>query len=140
MIHGVTLLGLVVPGETVPVQGPAGPVHVSGEPAAPLVVFRLDGWEPDPEGGPYGPDEAQGHRTIRLMEEVGCAVADDRIDAPDVARLALALKLPGGRVIEVLVPVTEQVIRAIEDDGRIDPQEALAIAGSIVSGVMRLRA
>ena len=81
MIHGVTLLGLVMPGETVPVQGPAGPVHVSGEPAAPLVVFRVDGWEPDPEGGPYGPDEAQGHRVIRLMEEVG-PPWQDRIDAP----------------------------------------------------------
>jgi len=28
----------------------------------------------------------------------------------------------------------------LEDDGRIDLQEALAIAGAIVSGVMRLRA
>ena len=140
MIHGVTLLGLVLPGESVPVQGPEGPVVVSGEPAAPLVLYRIDGWEPDPEGGPYGPDEAQGHRVIRLMEEVGTALANDRIDAPDVARLALALQLPGGRVIEVLVPVTEQVIRALEDDGRIDAQEALAIAGSIISAVLALRA
>jgi hypothetical protein len=28
----------------------------------------------------------------------------------------------------------------VEDDGRIDLQEAVAIAGAIVSGVMRLRA
>ena len=140
MIHGVTLLGLVLPGETVPVQGPAGPVHVSGEPAAPLVVFRVDGWEPDPEGGPYGPDEAQGHRVIRLMEEVGRAAADDRLDAEDVARLALALQLPGGRVIEVLVPVAEQVLRALEDDGKVDAKEAISIAGSIISAVLALRA
>lgn len=140
MIHGVTLLGLVMPGESVPIQGPAGPVHVSGEPAAPLVVYRVDGWEPDPEGGPYGPDEAQGHRVLRLMEEVGSALANDRLDAPDVARLALALKLPGGRVIEVLVPVAEQVLRALEDDGRIDAQEAMSIAGSVISAVLTLRA
>ena len=140
MIHGVTLMGLVMPGESVPIQGPAGPVHVSGEPAAPLVVFRVDGWEPDPEGGPYGPDEAQGHRLIRLMEEVGSALANDRIDAPDVARLALALQLPGGRVIEVLVPVAEQVLRALEDDGKVDAKEAVSIAGSIISAVLALRA
>ena len=121
MIQGVTLLGLVMPGETVPVQGPAGPVHVSGEPAAPLVVFRVDGWEPDPEGGPYGPDEAQGHRVIRLMEEVGTALANDRIDAPDVAGLARAWWRDWGGM-------------------RQRVEEALAIAGAIVSGVMRLRA
>jgi len=103
-------------------------------------VYRVNGWEPDPEGGPYGPDEAQGHRVIRLLEEVGTALANDRIDAPDVARLALALQLPGGRVIEVLVPVAEQVLRALEDDGRIDAQEAMSIAGSIVSAVLTLRA
>jgi hypothetical protein len=103
-------------------------------------VFRVDGWEPDPEGGPYGPDEAQGHRLIRLMEEVGSALANDRIDAEDVARLALALKLPGGRVIEVLVPVTEQVLRALEDDGKVDAKEAVSIAGSIISAVLTLRA
>lgn len=138
-MNGVTLMGLVAPQEEIIVAGPAGLVCIEGEPAAPLAVFRIDGWEPN--GTPDGlADEAQGHRLLALMESVGNAVADDRIDAPDVARLALALQLPGGRVIEVLVPVTEQVIRALEDDGRIDAQEALAIAGAIVSGVMRLRA
>ncbi len=141
MLYGVTLLGLVVPGETVPVQGPAGPVNVSGEPAAPLALFRIDGWEPNDNDSPAALQaEAQGHRVLDLMESVGKAAADDRIDAEDVARLALTLRIPGGRVVEVLVPVTQEVVRALADDGRIDLQEALAIAGAIVSGVMRLRA
>ena len=115
-------------------------MQVSGEPAAPLAVFRVDGWEPDPEGGQYGPDEGQGHRVLRLVEEVGRAAADDRLDAEDVARLALALQLPGGQVIQVLVPVAEQVLRALEDDGRVDATEALSIAGSLLSAVLALRA
>ena len=49
-------------------------------------------------------------------------------------------QLPGGRVIEVLVPVAEQVLRALEDDGRIDATEALSIAGSLFSAVLALRA
>ena len=74
------------------------------------------------------------------MEEVGRAAADDRLDAEDVARLALALQLPGGQVIQVLVPVAEQVLRALEDDGRVDATEALSIAGSLLSAVLALRA
>jgi hypothetical protein len=92
------------------------------------------------EGGQYGPDQAQGHRVLRLMEGVGRAAADDRLDAEDVARLALALELPGGRVVQVLVPVAEQVLSALEDDGRVDAKETLSIAGSLFSAVLALRA
>jgi hypothetical protein len=140
MVYGVTLLGLVVPGESVPVQGPVGPVRVSGEPAAPLALFRVDGWELSDNDSPAAIQaDAQGFRVLELMEAVGNAASDDRLDAEDVARLAVSLKLPGGRVVEVLVPVTEQIIQALEDDGRIDLAEAAAISGSILSGVLTLR-
>jgi hypothetical protein len=140
MINGVTLMGLVhPPGEKVPIAGPAGPVSISGEPAAPLAVFRIEGWEPGntPDGLA---DEAQGHKVLRLMESVGQAAANDRLDAADVGKLALTLHLPGGRIIEGRVPVAERVIEALQDDGRVDTQEALGIAGSIISAVISLKA
>jgi hypothetical protein len=139
MLQGVTFMGLVAPGASATIAGPNGPVAIEGEPAAPLALFRVDGWEPN--GTPDGlADEAQGHRLLRLMESVGTAMANDRVDADDVGRLALDLHLPGGKVIQALIPATKQVIAALENDGRIDPKEALAIAGSIVSGVLTLRA
>ena len=52
MIQGVTLLGLVLPGEDVPVQGPEGPVVVSGEPAAPLALYRMTAGSRTPRAAP----------------------------------------------------------------------------------------
>ena len=136
MINGVTLLGLV--DGQVTLQGPTRPTTVEPEPAAPLVVFRIDGWEPN--GTPDGQaDERQGHHVLQLMESVGQAAADDRIDAAEVANLAVTLDLPGGRIISGLLPVTQQVLEALQDDGRVDTQEALAIAGSIISAVLAMR-
>lgn len=136
MLNGVTLMGLALEAK---VQGPEGPVTIQPEPAAPLVFFRLDGWEPN--GTPDGQaDEAQGHRVMELMESVGQAAANNRLDAADVGKLALTLQLPGGQVIEGLVPVADKVIDALQDDGRVDMQEALAIAGSLISAVITLKA
>lgn len=139
MLSGVTLMGLVAPGEKVTIGGPTGPVTIEAEPAAPLAVFRLENWPPNGETPEALQAEVQGHRVLDLMQAVGNAAADDRIDAEDVARLAVAFKLPGGRVVEVLVPVTEEIIQALEDDGRIDLSEAAAISGSILSGVLALK-
>jgi len=133
MINGVTLMGLV--DGDVRVQGPTGPVTISPEPAAPLVAFRVNGWEPN--GTPDGlADERQGHKVLGLMEDVGQAMADDRIDAQEIGTLSVAFQLPGGRVISGLIPVTQQVVDALEDDGRVDTKEALAIVGSIISVVL----
>ena len=136
MINGVTLLGLV--DGPVNLQGPTRPVTVEPEPAAPLVVYRINGWEPN--GTPDGlADERQGHHLLALMESVGQAAADDRLDAADVASLAVTLQLPGGRIISGLLPVAQQVVDALQDDGRVDTQEALAISGSIISAVLAMR-
>ncbi len=133
MINGVTLLGLA--DGPVTLQGPTRPVTVEAEPAAPLAVFRLEGWEPN--GTPDGlADERQGHKVLGLMEDVGQAMADDRIDAQEIGTLSVAFQLPGGRVISGLIPVTQQVVDALEDDGRVDTKEALAIVGSIISVVL----
>ena len=139
MLSGVTLMGLVAPGEKVTIGGPTGPVTIEGEPAAPLAVFRMENWPPNGETPEALQAEVQGHRVLDLMTAVGNAAADDRLDAEDVAHLVVALKLPGGRVVEVLVPVTEEILQALEDDGRIDAQEAMSIAGTVISGVLTLR-
>ena len=139
MLQGVTLMGLVAPGESVTIGGPAGPVTIQGEPAAPLVVYRMEGWEPNdtPDGQA---DEAQGHKVIRLMEQVGQALANDRIDAADMGTLAVSLQIPGGEILQALVPVAAQVIAALENDGKITAQEAMSIAGAIISAVLTMRA
>lgn len=76
---------------------------------------------------------------MQLMESVGQVAADDRIDAEDVTNLAVTLQIPGGRIISGLLPVAQQVVDALQDDGRVDTQEALAIAGGIVSAVLAMR-
>lgn len=136
MINGVTLLGLV--DGPVTLQGPTRPVTVEPEPAAPLVLYRFNGWEPNvtPDGLA---DEKQGHHVAQLMESVGQAAADDRIDPEELGHLAITLELPGGRVISGLIPVAKQVLDALQDDGRVDTGEAMAIAGSIISAVLAMR-
>lgn len=129
MLNGVTLMGLVA--GPVTVQGPDGPVTLTQEPAAPLAVFRLEGWEPgDAPGGQE--DETQGHKVLRIMESVGQAVADDHITPEDLEALASALSLPGAAAIGIILAASRRLIEALANDGKVSPTEALAIVGAIL--------
>jgi hypothetical protein len=102
-------------------------VTIEAEPAAPLAVFRVEGWEPN-----NAEDEAQGHKLLILMEGIGAALADDKLTAEDVVHLVVPLNLPGGKAVEMLVPIAQEVIAAVNDDGKLTADEVLGIVAHAV--------
>lgn len=130
MEKSVSYLGLVI--APITVGGVSGPeVHSPGG-DCPIAAFALPGWKAnDPV------DEAAGQKAVRAMEAVGRARVDGEITATEFGSVAAALELPGGKIIELALPLAEEVARRLEDDGEITRADQVAIAKAAMVAVVR---
>lgn len=126
----VTLLGLVTAAVTV--GGPAGPETHAPTNECPIAAFALPGWRAGD-----AVDEARGHAALRDMEAVGQVRADGVVTASEFAEIVGRLELPGGEVVEIAVPVAEEVIRRLQDDGKLSGADRVAIGRAALGALVR---
>lgn len=129
MPEEVYLLGLAH--GPVTVGGPEGPrMHTATMDRA-IACFSLPWKAGDAK------DEANGHATLRDMEAVGKVRIDGQVTAAEFGELVARLELPGGEIVEVAVPIAEELIRRVQDDGKLSRADQLAVGKSALGALVR---
>lgn len=128
----VKLLGLVAAGSVVTVGGPQGPETHAPAHDCPIAAFALPGWRAGD-----ATDEAHGHAALRDMEAVGQVRADGQVTAAEFGSLVARLELPGGELVEVTVPIAEELIRRVQDDGKLSRADQLAVGRAALGALVR---